>query len=298
MQITEIKCKTALSKSNLPHLDYALNPYRGCEHGCIYCYAPAVLRETRKWGSFVDAKINIAEVLSKETKKVNYAHLKVRAFPNLGDMSTPPLKGRALPPKFVNKGTVGIGTVTDAYQPLEKRYELTRKCLAELLKHDFPISIQTKSSLVLRDLDIIKQFSKKDIGITVTTVDDEIRMKYEPRTSSVEEKFSALKKFADEGIDTWMFLGPIMPYITDRNNDLSELIKFANDCNVKTIIIDKLRLKPGLWKNISEFLEKHYLELMPSYKEALGDDSTYFRRVFSEVEKLCLKYNIKCEHAF
>jgi len=267
MQITEIKCKTALSKSNLPHLDYALNPYRGCEHGCIYCYAPAVLRETRKWGSFVDAKVNIAEVLSKETKKAK-------------------------------KGNVGIGTVTDAYQPLEKRYELTRKCLAELLKHDFPISIQTKSSLVLRDLDIIKQFSKKDIGITVTTVDDEIRMKYEPRTSSVEEKFSALKKFADEGIDTWMFLGPIMPYITDRNNDLSELIKFANDCNVKTIIIDKLRLKPGLWKNISEFLEKHYLELMPSYKEALGDDSTYFRRVFSEVEKLCLKYNIKCEHAF
>ncbi|MFA5771555.1 MAG: radical SAM protein [Thermoplasmata archaeon] len=267
MQITEIKCKTALSKSNLSHLTYALNPYRGCEHGCIYCYAPAVLRETRIWGSFVDVKINIAEVLSKETKKLK-------------------------------KGTVGIGTVTDAYQPLEKKYELTRKCLTELLKYDFPICIQTKSSLVLRDLDIIKQFSKKDIGITVTTADDEIRMKYEPHTSSVEEKFSVLKKFADEGIDTWMFLGPVMPYITDRNNDLQELIKLASECNVKKIIIDRLRLKPGLWKNINEFLEKHYPELIQNYKEALGDDSVYFRRVFSKIDKLCSDYKIKCEHAF
>jgi DNA repair photolyase len=267
MQITEIKCKTALSKSNLPHLDYALNPYRGCEHGCIYCYAPAVLREPRKWGSFVDTKINIAEVLSKETKKTK-------------------------------KGTVGIGTVTDAYQPLEKKYELTRKCLVELLKHDFPICIQTKSSLVLRDLGIIKQFSKKDIGVTVTTVDDEIRMKYEPHTSSVEEKFSVLKKFADEGIDTWMFIGPIMPHITDRDNSLHKLIEFASDCSVKTIIMDKLRLKPGLWKNINEFLEKYYPELIPRYKNILKGDTTYFKNVFLDVEKLCSKYNIKCERAF
>ena len=122
MGIKEVKCKTALSKSNLPGLDYSLNPYRGCMHNCAYCYVPNVLRINREeWGKFVEVKINIQNVLSKEVKTKK-------------------------------QGIVGISTVTDPYQPIEKRNKITRFCLEQLLKYDFPISIQTKSSLVLKDI--------------------------------------------------------------------------------------------------------------------------------------------------
>ena len=118
MNVTTISCKSALSQSRLLGYDYALNPYRGCEHGCSYCYAPYVLHEDREWGGFVDVKLDIPSVLSKEL-------------------------GRR------KKGVVGISTVTDPYQPIEKKYELTRTCLEHLLRHDFPICIQTKSALAL-----------------------------------------------------------------------------------------------------------------------------------------------------
>ena len=126
MEVNEITVKSALSKSSLPGLVYALNPYRGCQHACTYCYAPSVLREKRRWGEFVDVKMNLPDALAKDLERL-------------------PI------------GIVGIGTVTDAYQPIEKKYALTRKCLEALLEKDWPISIQTKSDLVLRDLDLIEQ---------------------------------------------------------------------------------------------------------------------------------------------
>ena len=133
MYVGELSCKAALSRSGLPGFDYALNPYRGCQHGCIYCYSPETLREKRvcyspetlrekrEWGSFVEVKRNIPGVLAKELRRLK-------------------------------KGVVGIGTVTDAYQPVEERYGVTRRCLEQLLRRDFPICIQTKSSLVERDI--------------------------------------------------------------------------------------------------------------------------------------------------
>ncbi|MEW6070700.1 MAG: radical SAM protein [Candidatus Thermoplasmatota archaeon] len=267
MKITEIYCKTALSKSLLPGFDYALNPYRGCEHSCIYCYASAVLREPRKWGSFIDVKIDIPTILAKELSKKK-------------------------------RGVVGIGTVTDAYQPIEKKYELTRKCLYELLKHDFPISIQTKASLILRDLEIIKKFSEKDVGVTITTIDEELRKKYETYSSTVEERFEALEKFAHAGIETWVFIGPVMPYITDRNNNLEKLIDKIALTGTKRIIVDRLRLKKGTWGNIKEFVLENYPELLPKYKEIFFCVSDYFEKVHLEIEKLCKDYKIKCERAF
>lgn len=267
MKLTEIYCKTALSKSLLPGLTYALNPYRGCEHACIYCYSPAVLREHREWGSFVDVKINIPWVLARELKKKK-------------------------------KAQVGIGTVTDAYQPLEKNYKLTRKCLQELLKYDFPISIQTKSSLVLRDLELIKKFSERDVGVTITTIDDKLRKKYEPRSSSVKERLNILKKFAEKGIEVWAFIGPIMPYITDKNDNLEKLIKKLAEAQVKRVLVDRLRLKRGVWTRIKDFLLKNYPELIPKYREILFSTSDYFEKAQAKIEGLCKEYRIKCERAF
>ncbi|MFQ5975653.1 MAG: radical SAM protein [Candidatus Hydrothermarchaeales archaeon] len=264
MKVQEVFCKSALSFSRLPGLTYALNPYRGCRHACVYCYAPYVLRERRPWGDFVDVKINMPTVLSKELKKKT-------------------------------KGTVGISTVTDAYQPLEKKYKLTRLCLKQLLKHDFPISIQTKSCLILRDLDLIKGFSYRDVGFTITTIDDEARKLYEPFASHVKERISALEEISEAGIKIWVFIGPIMPYITDNGDDLERLIEEISKANVGEVILDKLNLKPGLDLKIKEFYSKFYPGLLAKYNSV---DREYSEKVKSDIISLCRKYGVRCSPAW
>ena len=209
--IKEIIAKTALSPSKLPGLDYALNPYRGCEHACVYCYAPSVIHwDKGKWGELVEVKVNLPRILSKE--------LRVK-----------------------KKGVVGLGTVTDPYQPAEKKYEITRRCLELLLMHDFPVCIQTKSSLVLRDIDLLKKFSNIEVGVTLTALDESVREKLEPGASSVEERLRALGELSKNGINTWVFLGPVMPYITD----VGALIDAIAKVKPKYVLVDKLRLKKG-----------------------------------------------------
>lgn len=267
IKIREISCKSALVKSQLFGIDYAINPYQGCEHACIYCYAPFVLREERKWGKFVDVKKNMPFVLSKELKRKKI-------------------------------GYVGISTVTDPYQPIEKKYELTQKCLEQLLRYDFPISIQTKSSLVKRDIDIIKKFSRKEVGFTITTINNEIRRIIEPNSSSIEERLNALEEFSRNQIPTWVFLGPIMPYLTDKNDNLELLIKNLAKCKVGLVIIDKLNLKVGLWKNIENCLSKNYNELIPKYKKILFTKNNYFKETRNKIISLCKKYSIKARVCF
>ena len=260
MKIREVSCKSALTRSAMEGMKYSLNPYRGCEHGCIYCYAPFVLREKRKWGEFVDVRINMPFVLSRELRRKE-------------------------------KGTVWIGSVTDAYQPLEERYELTRRCLKQLLKHDFSISILTKSSLVLRDVDIIKRFSQGDVGITVTTIDDALRKRFEPKSSSIKDRLLTIKALKECGICTWAFIGPIIPFITDKN--LDDLINELAKANADFIAVDRLRLKPGLWRNIEVFLTKHYPELIPKYKNIFWSKSDYFEHVKEEIEKRCKEIGVR-----
>ncbi len=133
-----VRCSRALSPSGLPGIDYALNPYGGCEHGCVYCYAPEVTHQPWEGWRVVRVKYDIPERLQKE-------------LPGLS-------------------GTVGIGTVTDPYQGAEARFRLTRRCLGILRDTDFPVRIHTKSPLILRDLDILEGMDPH-IEVTVTTVD-------------------------------------------------------------------------------------------------------------------------------
>jgi len=210
--IKEIKVKTALSTSHLPGLDHALNPYRGCSHACIYCYAPSVIHwDKGKWGELVEVKINLPRILSKELR-------------------------------LKKKGVVGLGTVTDPYQPAEKKYELTRRCLELMLMHDLPVCIQTKSSLVLRDIDLLKEFSDIEVGITLTTLDDSLRQKMEPGASSIDERLRTLSELRENGIKTWVFLGPLMPHITD----VEALVDAITVIKPGYVLVDRLRLKGGV----------------------------------------------------
>lgn len=264
MKISTVSCKTALTPSQLGGYDYALNPYRGCQHGCTYCYAPYVLREKRRWGEFVEARDNLPRLLSKE------------------------LRRKA-------KGVVGISTVTDAYQPVEKRFEITRLALEQLQRYDFPVCIQTKSSLVLRDLDLIQSFSQKEVGFTVTTIDDEMRQRYEPGASSVEERLSALESLADAGIDTWAFLGPIMPYITDRNDDIEALIAGLKKSKIHYLMVDRLNIKQGMRPRLLDFVKIEFPELEEMYRTLPAD---YFEEVKLEIKKLCKDQELKVEFCY
>ncbi len=191
------------------------------------------------------------------------------------------------------KGQVGISTVTDAYQPLERKYEVTRRCLEQLLKRDFPICIQTKSDLVLRDIDLIKEFSDKEVGFTITTLDDEARKKYEPGASPIGDRISAIGEIASEGIDTWAFIGPIMPYITEVH--LDDLVGRLADVGVGSIMVEKLRMKPGLERGIQEFYSENYPDLLSRIREL---DESYYNDVKRHALRLSKKYGIPCESRF
>ncbi len=260
--VVETECKSALSPSLLPGYDYALNPYRGCQHACIYCYAPAVLRERREWGSFVEIKSNIPLVLSKETMTKR-------------------------------KGVIGISTVTDAYQPIEEECGVTRRCLEVLLKHDFPVCIQTKSPLVLRDIDIICRFSDREVGFTITTLDESARGVFEPNSAPVMDRIKALERLSGEGIDTWVFIGPILPGITEKN--LDTLVSRIVSAGTKTILVDKFRAKPGLRSKMERAYRIAYPEHLEEFNNA---DDSYYRRVVEQMSALAKASGVKCLPCF
>jgi len=224
-------------------------------------------RERQKlWGKFVDAKINAPEVLSKELLRRK-------------------------------KGVVGLSTITDPYQPLEREYELTRKCLENLVEHDFSISIQTKSSLVLRDIDLIRKFPRSEVGFTIITLKEDLRKKVEPYSSPIEERFAALRELADEGVSTWVFIGPILPLITDKE-ELNQLVKEVANMRVEHIFLDRLNLRVGVWPAVSDFLKANYPELLPKYKKIFWLNNNYFELMKAETLELCRKVGIRCTFCY
>jgi DNA repair photolyase len=242
MQINEITCRSALVRTGLPGGKYALNPYRGCQHACTYCYAPSVLREKRQWGSFLDVKTNIADVLETEVAKMA-------------------------------KGNVLIGTVTDAYQPMDVKYKITRRCLEVFVAHEWPITIQTKSALVTRDADLLYQMSKKDVGFTVTSLDPVVQKKFEPGGATPAARLAALKELAKDGIQTWIFIGPVIPGITE--NEIDGIVAAAAEAGAKLVMWDRLRARPGF-----------------------GMKAEYASDIGARIRAACEKHGIACQSAF
>ena len=262
----EINCKSLMNKSMIG--DYCINPYVGCRHACSYCYAESITKRfsshKEPWGEFVDVKINALDVLKKELLRKK-------------------------------KGLVYISSLTDAYQPSEKKHQLTRKILQLLLKFQFPISIQTKSSLVTRDIDLIKQFDEVEIGFTITGLDDEVRKNFEPNSSSVKEKLEAIKKLKENGIKVYVFFGPILPYLSDKN--LERFFQVMKELKVDYLMIDKMNLKHEVWKKLESFLNKKYPELVPKWKDALFKKD-YYESLRRKIKKLCEEYKLRCDFCY
>lgn len=264
MRYGETTCKTALSKSSLPGLDYSLNPYTGCEHACVYCYAPSTLHYAglEPWGTFVQAKANIPVVLEKEVRKLK-------------------------------PGVVGISTVTDPYQQAEKRLRLTRNCLEVLLAKSFPVCIQTKSSLILRDLDLLAQFPECEVGFTITTLDDRISKVLEPGASVATERLAALKELSENGVSVWAFVGPIIPGVLTEEN-LADLVGEIKAAGASRILIDPLRLKAGLREAMKAPLLQ-LSELTGFDCEKVSSDSYAYDLLKEKILRQCRDLGIPCE---
>lgn len=194
--------------------------------------------------------------------------------------------------KKAKRGIVGISTVTDPYQPLENRYKLTRYCLEQLLRHDFPVSIITKSPLVTRDLDILNKFSRCEVGITITTLDDDLRGKIEPKAPSIQSRLEAIRKCLDGGINTYVFLGPLYP--STEIDELKEIVNTLSDLGIRTVMVDELNLKPGVWDAIDRALRNDN-KLREVWERRLLKDN-FYKKLFKELRGLCLSENIEFRH--
>ncbi len=197
MIIKETHPKTILSVSQV--YPYVINPYTGCQHSCSYCYARFMKRFTghsEPWGQFVDVKIQAPELLRREiTRK--------------------------------KPGRVWISGVCDPYQPLEAKYKLTRQCLEILLQYNWPVTVQTRSPLVLRDIDVLKVGRDFEVGLTVTTADDSIRKLFEPSAPPIKERVRALDELHRAGIKTYAMIAPMLPGAEDLAEILAGKIDFV-----------------------------------------------------------------------
>ncbi len=266
IEIRNIPCKTALSTSRLPGLEYSLNPYRGCQHNCAYCYVPNVLRIPRtSWGCFVDAKTNIPTILAKELKNKK-------------------------------PGVVGISTVTDPYQPLEKTHKLTRYCLEQLLRFNFPICIQTKSSLIQRDLDLLANFSHCEIMISIGTLNDTLRNIMEPHTSSISQRLDTIKKCTNHGIKTNVFFGPIYPDITKES--IPTILETFADAGVSEVMVDALNTKPGIVSEIEHRVLQYSPVNISCFTHWLSSQDEWFKIIRDDLHRLGEQYTLKVIDAF
>ncbi len=209
MKTSKIQAKSILSKSKV--YEWTINPYRGCEHGCSYCYAKFMKRFTghrENWGDFVDVKVNAPELLAQEVKRKKV-------------------------------GRVWISGVCDPYQPMEKEYEITRRCLQVLQGSGWPVIIQTKSPLVLRDLELLKRFDQLEVGFSISTGDEEIRSIFEPKAAPIEERIDALRILHREGVKTYAMIAPLLPETESLPSQLAG--------KVDRVLIDKMNYHYADW---------------------------------------------------
>lgn len=232
-----IECKRALSPSKLPGIDYALNPYGGCEHGCVYCYAPELTRSDWDSWRMVKVKVNIAARLARE-------------LPNI-------------------HGVIGIGTTTDPYQAAESRFMLTRACLGKLRESGKRIHLHTKSNLILRDIDLLKQL-EGDIAVTITTLDDRISKRTEPGAPLPMERLDALSRLSEEGLNTYALVGPVLDHM--NGNEL-EFAKAVAETGTKRMFLDSLNPRPLLMERMERIGMKgsaDALERIREHAESFG----------------------------
>ena len=205
-EVREVRCSTLLHTLNYRGSSgYTANMYKGCTHGCVYCYAPSLTHDERGWGTYVDVKVNAPQVLERELRRLR-------------------------------KDEVFLSSASDPYQPVEARYRVTRRCLEVLLRQRYPVSILTRSPLVLRDLDLLRRFEWAKVGVSITSVP--VR-RFEPGVPPHQRRIDTLRKLSKAGVSTWVSLAPVIPGIVLV--DLDELFDELSSAGVRSVSFNVLR---------------------------------------------------------
>ena len=267
INIKEIQAKSIITKSNLPDADYVINPYVGCSHACVYCYARFMRRFTghkERWGQFIDVKINADKIFPKKTEK------------------------------YRNK-SIFLSSVTDPYNQLEKKYEITRKIIYKLIDLQPVLGIQTKSSLITRDIDLLKKIKNCSVGFTITSDSNDITRIFEPGASVFDDKIEALKQLHENGINTYIFIGPILPYITNWENIISVSKEYSNK-----FMFENANLHGTIWKDVKTTIYKYFNSLYSKYEKFYLKRAGYWEKEKKKIIKFCIEngldYKIYFDH--
>ena len=253
--IRDVETKNIMTKSNLPVGGYSVNPYVGCTHGCKYCYASFMKRftgHTEPWGTFLDIK------------------------------HWPTIKN----PKKYKDQRVVIGSVTDGYLPQEKQIRNTRRILEQLKNSGAEILICTKSDLVLRDIDLLKEMGKVTVSWSINTLDEKFQADMD-QAASISHRLEAMKQVYEAGIRTVCFISPVFPGITDFEK-IFERVK--DQCDL--VWLENLNLRGGFKQEILDYIQKCYPHLIPLYDEIYRKgDRSYFRSLENQAAQMAQKYD-------
>jgi DNA repair photolyase len=244
---TEITCASALNRVSGMPFRWSLNPYRGCVHGCHYCYARAThpylgFNADEEFETRVLVKTNIPEVLRRELGRSSWI-----------------------------RERVAIGTATDAYQPCEGRYRLTRRILETVLDHQTPVSIVTKSTLIVRDLDLLANLTRSAgamIFFTITTLEPDLWRRIEPGTPPPLKRLAILRRLREAGVPAGVFLAPILPGITDAVESIDAVAAAAKAHGAVSFGASTLRLVPLVKEHYLTLVAARFPHLIPRYERA------------------------------
>ena len=282
MIVEEYEAKTLVRTARTSLFSWSelyLNPYQGCYHDCKYCDGKAEGYYMHDdFAERIRVKKNAPQLLEKYIKKLGFIPINrkktstlIDHFPELKDSAGLNLPGKSV--IFIGGG------VCDVYQPAEEEVKMSRKLLQIAYDYKFPVFILTKNSLVLRDLDLLKKINKESYvcaSFTITLTDEETQKIFEPRASTTNERFEAVKKLREEGIHSGIYCYPSLPFIGDTDENILGIYTKAKEVGAEFVYCMGLTLKPG--RNKVEFmktLQKHFPELYPKYKLLYGNENKY-----------------------
>ncbi|MCL2560310.1 MAG: TerB N-terminal domain-containing protein [Turicibacter sp.] len=276
--VTEIRCKQALNKINKQGLsqEWDLNLYRGCQHGCVYCFAMYSHDYISPNSNYYDdlyVKINIVERLEKQLSSPNW-----------------------------KPETIAIAGVTDCYQPIEAKYQLMPEILKLMIKYKNPVVISTKSDLILRDYDLIDELSRiTDVTInsSIVCMDNEIRRKIEPVGRNAKQKFNMLKEFSKTNARTGLLQMPIIPYITDSRENIEDLYAHAADAGVDYVVPGMLYLRGKTRGVFFDFIKREFPDLFIPLTKLYqkGGRDEYKRGLYRMIGELRRQYRLQSWYA-
>ena len=271
VEYREEPCKSALNRVSHMPFRWSLNPYMGCAHRCTFCYVRAFERRADRpsddrYGRSIRVKVNVAEVLERE-------------------LARPSWRGEA----------VAIGAATDPYQPAEGRYRLTRSCLEALARVSNPFSIITRNPMIVRDLDVLREAARRaDVGVnfSIPTLDLEVWRRTEPGTPPPQQRFRALRALVDAGIKAGVGMAPILPGISDRPEQLADVVRAAREAGATHVWANVLFLRPGTREHFLECLARDWPEELERYEQLYarrvylrGEEATETRRRVAELSR-------------